>query len=64
MVKLKQIKSEILKTLTGITELAFIVANGTAAYVLWFSTSSLTLQGIAVILAIETSVMALKLSRK
>jgi hypothetical protein len=56
--------AELWYAIQGVTSLAFIASKGIAAYVFWFSTDSITLKIVAVILAISTAADAHELSSK
>lgn len=60
--KFRKFASDVQSACIGITHLAFISANGVAAYVLWFSSDSLTLKVVAGILALHAAVQAVKMS--
>ena len=56
--------AELWDAVQGVTSLAFIASKGIAAYVFWFSTDSITLKIVAVILAISTAVDAHEISSR
>lgn len=62
--KLSTIKRNVVEAVVGVANLADVSSSGVAAYVLWFSTDSLTLHGVSVVLVVFTAVRALKLSMK
>lgn len=59
----KKIFASIKQSVCGVARLAFITATGTAAYVLIFSTDSMTLHIVAGVLAVRTAIDALKMSQ-
>lgn len=62
--RLKNIVNHVKEAIVGITRLAFLSAAGVSAYVLWFSSDSLTLKVIAGISAVHAAVIALAMSTK
>lgn len=56
--------TEVREAAKGVLKLAFLSANGIGAYVLWFSSDSLTLKIVALGLAVETTVQALAMATK
>lgn len=55
---------EVVVATQGVGRLAFLSANGIGAYVLWFSSDSLTLKVVAGVLAVQAAVQALAMSTK
>lgn len=62
--KIKHLSTTTKEVLQGLLGLTFIAANGVGAYVLWFSSDSLTLKVVAFVLALHSACMALSLSMK
>lgn len=62
--KINKAWNELAQAVAGVTRLTFLSATGIAAYVLFFSSNSLTLKVVAGVLAVKTAVDALALSTK
>jgi hypothetical protein len=62
--KLTTLKNNVVDAVVGVANLADVSARGISAYVLFFSTDSLTLHAVAAVLVISTAHKALKLSMK
>lgn len=61
--KFTKFKNEVVASVVGVTKLAFITSTGVAAYVLAYSTDSLTLHAVSVVLCVRVALDALALSR-
>lgn len=61
--KPSQFFTNIKKSVVGVSRLAFVSATGVGAYVLWFSTDSLTLHVVSAVLVVRTAIDALKMSQ-
>ena len=62
--KINNIFKSLGEMVVGVSNLAFLSSKGIAGYVFWFSTDSLTLKVVAVVLIVSTAIDALKLSHK
>lgn len=62
--KPNQFFTNVKNSVIGVSRLAFISATGIGAYVLWFSTDSLTLHVVSAVLVVRTAIDALKMSQK
>lgn len=56
--------AELKAAVVGVARLAFISATGIAGYILWFSSNSLTLKVVAVVLAVRVAYDALAMSTR
>lgn len=59
----RKVFENIKQSVCGVARLAFITATGTAAYILIFSTDSMTLHIVAGVLVVRTAIDALKMSQ-